>query len=134
MFGEPLDKVFPTLSDPQQREILSQLVRVFKAIQEYQLPSTITKYDGLDFDEKGEIISGPITFPWGGPFDTYENLYLEELKKQFEFADTTPLVDGWKSNPTLRARLQTFLETGIPKVLSEFSLKRPTLVHGGLGD
>jgi hypothetical protein len=67
---------------------------VFKTIQEYQLPSTITKYGGLDFDEKGEIISGLIAFPWGGPFDTYENLYLVELKKQLGFAKITPLVDG----------------------------------------
>lgn len=73
MPGEPLDKAFPTLAPLQQRDILSQLAQVFKMIQKYELPSTITKYGGIGFGEKGAIVSGPITFPWGGPFDKYED-------------------------------------------------------------
>jgi hypothetical protein len=61
---------------------LAQLAQVFRLILRYQLPSTITKYGGLELDEKGEIVSGPIIFPWGGPFDKYEDLYVEELEKQ----------------------------------------------------
>jgi hypothetical protein len=53
----------------------------------------------------------------------YEDLYLGELKKQLEFAETTPLVGGWKSNPSLQTRLQTFFKSRITKVLSEFSHK-----------
>jgi hypothetical protein len=55
------------------------------------------------------------------------------MKMQLDFAETTPLVDGWKSNPTLQTHLQSFLKTGIPKVLSGFSLTNPALVHGDLG-
>ncbi|PMD51971.1 uncharacterized protein K444DRAFT_248724 [Hyaloscypha bicolor E] len=54
------------------------------------------------------------------------------MKMQLDFAETTPLVDGWKSNPTLQTHLQSFLKTGIPKVLSGFSLTNPALVHGDL--
>ena len=67
---------------------------MFNLIQKYKLPSTVKKYRGLGFDEKGEVVSGHIIFSWGGPFDTYEELYLGELKKQLEVADTTPFIDG----------------------------------------
>jgi hypothetical protein len=39
--------------------------------------------------------------PLGWSFCHLRQDYLEETKMQLDFAETTPLVDGWKSNPTL---------------------------------
>ncbi len=65
----------------------------------------------------------------GWPFRPYVELYPWVFQKQLQSCWNKPLVDVWKSIPTLRTRLQTFLDSGITKVLSEFSMAGPTLVH-----
>jgi len=134
MHGQALHKIFPIMSFEHQEEILQQIARVFKAIQSYELPNTITGYGGLTFGAKGEVISGATTIWFGGPSDTFKYIYAQIFEKQLEFAETTKLVNGCKENPSLRQRLRTFQCRCLEKVLKNFSVTRRTLVHGDLGE
>ena len=92
--GEPLNNGFEMLSSNQKRDIMAQLARTFILMQSFELHFAIKKYAGLRYDDKGEIYNGPIVFPWEGPFETYEDFYIEEMKTQLESAESTSLADG----------------------------------------
>ncbi|KAK9320838.1 kinase-like domain-containing protein [Lipomyces orientalis] len=131
--GEPLDKTFPSLSLMQKRSVLQQLANIFKKIQSYEVPTSITMYGGLGFNFKGEVTSGPLTIPLGGPFTTYEDIYVQNFVTQLKNADNNKLINGWKGDGGLRKRLENFHQSGaIVDLLGQLQNRRPTLVHGDL--
>ncbi|CZR67405.1 uncharacterized protein PAC_17304 [Phialocephala subalpina] len=132
MHGESLSKRFSELSASQPEDVLVQVAHMFKLIQNYQLPPTVTGFGGLNFDSNGQVVVGGLTIWFGGPFQTFQDMYLHIFRKQLELSETTPLVNGWEGTD-LRLRFQQFLNEGMPKVLENYGNVRLTLVHRDLG-
>lgn len=130
--GKQLNEDFPTLAAGDQKKLLGQLADVFKLIQSYTLPSTIKGYGGLGYDSEGAIVSRPITFGFGGPFESIDELYKANLQKQLQLSDTCDMVNGWQLT-SLRERLEKFAANGIAEILDRLPAKRQTLVHGDFG-
>jgi hypothetical protein len=130
MHRQALPKTFPTTSLEHQEEVLQQIVQVFKAMS-FRARSQDMK--GA-FDAKGEVISGATTIWFGGPFDTFKDMYAQIFKKPLALAETTKLVNAWKETSSLRQRLRTFQSRDMEKVLKIFTITRRTLVHGDLGE
>jgi hypothetical protein len=129
-----LDKHFPSLPFDQKRIILQQIAQVFKMIQSYELPSSITMYGGLRFNAKGEIVSGPLTIPLGSPFTNYKDMWQQNLTTQIKNSEKSEFIRGWDHTDGLRERLHSFWKSnGIGNLLKDHSDPRVTLVHGDLG-
>ncbi|KAK9426447.1 putative Aminoglycoside phosphotransferase domain-containing protein [Seiridium unicorne] len=139
--GVGLDKAFgyagnneiKGLAEGKKRWILRQIAEVLKLIQTYRLPTSIQGYGGLRFNETGQIVTGPTTIPYGGPFKTLQEMYTQALKNQLQEADRNHIVRGWReAEGNLRERLDRLArdQGGIAKIVEENSVQRPTLVHG----
>ncbi|KAK9427749.1 kinase-like domain-containing protein [Lipomyces doorenjongii] len=115
--GEPLDKIFSALSSEQKRFIIQQIAQ---------------HYGGLGFAE-GEVISGPLTIPLGGPFATYEEIYIQNFVTQLKNAENSEMIDGWRDDDRLRKRLDIFHHRAtIEDLLKPLEDRRRTLIHGDL--
>ncbi|KAI9760940.1 MAG: hypothetical protein M4579_001316 [Chaenotheca gracillima] len=128
MAGKPLDAEFENMDFPKKRNVLRQMAEILVRIQQYGLPGTIKEYGGLNFDESGNVISGPLTVLHGGPFQTYEALYRESLRLQLATADKNSVVRGWQSKG-VRQRLENFAAHGIKPIMQDVD-SRKVLVHG----
>lgn len=82
--GVQLDHVFGDLKQNTQRNIVRQIVSVYKLIQNYELPASVQGCGGLSFDEAGHVVTGPTAIPCGGPFNTLPNIYSQMLRTQME--------------------------------------------------
>ncbi|KAH6651534.1 hypothetical protein BKA67DRAFT_571159 [Truncatella angustata] len=105
------------------------MASIYKCITSYKLPSSIKGFGGLGYDNKGELIVGPIIFDFGGPWASYDEMYKKAMDKQLALADGSALFDGWRRNG-LRERLEMFRAEGMGDILAKVTDKTPTLVHG----
>lgn len=129
MEGQTLEEVFWTLNFDSKRVVLKQLARIVKSMQEYQLPPTVKGHGGLRFDEREDIITGPMTSPYGGPFASVGQMYLGMLRSQLTASDRSTVLDGWRKNE-VRERLDRFVAMGAERLVREIQDDRPVLVHG----
>ncbi|KAH8892933.1 hypothetical protein GQ53DRAFT_685467 [Thozetella sp. PMI_491] len=129
MPGEQLLPAFPDLPADAQQSLLNEMASIYKCLTSYRLPASVKGFGGLGYDEKGDVVAGPIVFDFGGPWATYEDMYIGTLDKQLSLADGSPLFKGWRRDG-LRERLDKFRAEGIAKVLEELTDKTPTLIHG----
>jgi len=135
MPGVPLVDKFSDLDAEKQRDLVSQIARVFKLKQTYQLPPSVKGYGGLNFDSEGNIVVGPTPIAGGGPSDSFAELYAEYFQTQRALADTCDVVQGW-SGTEVQGRLDKFAAEGLKPLLDDLQAKlapRPTLVHGDFG-
>ncbi|TGJ86253.1 hypothetical protein E0Z10_g2563 [Xylaria hypoxylon] len=56
MPGEPVESSYENMNVQQKKGILSQMARLLKGLQDFQLPETITGFGGVTFDKKGRIV------------------------------------------------------------------------------
>ena len=79
MPGAPLEAaVFERFDHDVKRGILEQIARVFKLIQQCELPASVKGYGGLRFAKDGSIVVGPTPIHGAtGPCETYYDLYSE---------------------------------------------------------
>ncbi|KAH8590718.1 kinase-like domain-containing protein [Bisporella sp. PMI_857] len=129
--GISIEHTFKDLSLTQKREVLNCVAKVLRQIQDYELPKSVEGYGGLGFDEKGQVITGPLTVGFGGPWNDWKGMYLGKYEAQLRNLDTVGFLGGWRENG-LRDRLEAFFhsENGVLKLLDEFKLTSPTAVHG----
>jgi hypothetical protein len=127
--GVQLDQAFGDLNQDHQRDLVRQIARVFKIIQDYRLPSSARGFGGLTFDSSGNIVTGPTTIPCGGPFHEFHHMYVQMLRRQLDESDTSERLQGWRRNG-LRDRLDRLAAEGIAQLVKNNSFPRPTLVHG----
>lgn len=130
MSGSSPDQVFADLSLQDKMVLISQIAFMVKALQDVKLPSSVSGYGGLSFDDQGAVIGSQMTLLSGGPFSRYETLMSHVLRAALDDADKSPILQGWQ-HTDLRPRIEAFVETGIPKVL-ENTAKEMVLVHGDL--
>ncbi|KAK4223651.1 hypothetical protein QBC38DRAFT_516499 [Podospora fimiseda] len=110
-----INLVSSALSDagiqPCITKLLRQMAKIIKALQEYKLPSTITKYGGLTFNESGGIASTAMPTVGAGPWETYEESFRYRLELELEESDANPYVKGWHGNG-LGKRIEEFVKLG----------------------
>ncbi|KAI1156736.1 hypothetical protein F4825DRAFT_458911 [Nemania diffusa] len=111
MPGEPVENSFESMDLQQKKAILSQMAKLLKGLQDYQLPETITGFGGVTFDEKGRIVSTAMTSVGVGPWLTYEASFKGRLEVALQRADANPYIQGWHSNG-VRDRLDAFIKDG----------------------
>ena len=94
MAGSPLLDDFDQMSNEDKGFMLRQMAAVLTILQQYQIPSTIQGYGGLDFGPSGEYVSASLSILDAGPFTTYEGLVKATIQSKLAKADTDPQVKG----------------------------------------
>ncbi|KAI0454744.1 hypothetical protein F5B21DRAFT_473996 [Xylaria acuta] len=89
------------------------MAELLKALQDYQLPDSITGYGGVMFAENGRMVSAAMTSVWAGPWPTYESSFKSRLDVALQRADANPYIQGWHANG-IRDRLGNFVKHGLP--------------------
>lgn len=115
MPGIPVDEAFQTMNLEGKKEVLVQMAKVLKALQDYKLPETITAFSGVTFD-KGRIVSTAMTNVGAGPWSTYEAFFKGRLQVALEKADKNQYIRRWRSNG-IRDRLDAFVSRGISTLM-----------------
>lgn len=132
--GETLSAAWDGLSLTNKETLLTQIAQIYTTLQQCELPETVNAFGGLQFNDDGEIVSGPHVFGFGGPYASLEDLYVGMFKKQLELADSCSVVKGWSgSKKGLRQRIEKFVNEGLSPALAAVSNKTLTLVHGDFG-
>ncbi|KAI1859860.1 hypothetical protein JX265_010309 [Neoarthrinium moseri] len=115
----------------------AQIAKIFRSIQQYDLPASVQGYGGLAFANDGSIVVGatPI-YGARGVCKIYYELYRQCLETQLKFLDVSDIIGGWKELEfNLRERIEAFVKNGFMSLLeaSTDAKPRPTLVHGDFG-
>ncbi|KAL2071286.1 hypothetical protein VTL71DRAFT_12521 [Oculimacula yallundae] len=130
MNGKTIDeKTFNSLSLEKRKHILAQIAQIVKALQDFELPASITEFGGVTFNEAGEIVSAAMTTFGAGPWPTYDYAIRGRLKVALETADRNNYIKGWQAN-NIRSRLDKFIESGLSAQLAPLATKdEKTIVH-----
>jgi hypothetical protein len=73
MEGDNIGEEFHTWdSEDDQKMVANQVAQLLKTLQEFELP--VMQFGGLGFNETGDYTGRPMTFPCGGPFNSYGEL------------------------------------------------------------
>ncbi|KAI0898664.1 hypothetical protein F4806DRAFT_507438 [Annulohypoxylon nitens] len=113
MPGKSVDESFVSMDLQQKTLVLSQKAKILKALQDYQLPESITGFGGVTFDENGQIVSAAMTSVGAGPWLSYESSFKGRLEVALQRADSNPYIQGWRANG-IRDRLDAFVQRGVP--------------------
>ncbi|KAK3937888.1 phosphotransferase enzyme family-domain-containing protein [Diplogelasinospora grovesii] len=137
--GSDLDAQFESLPLEEAQDVLEQIADLLTAVQRVELPDTVTKFGALTIDNSGNIVSGQMPILPGGPWETYEEIWLEKLQSQLAEADKSPRIRGWREVQGglsgLRERIDKFLGSGrgVQKMLQGVvDTRQRGLVHGDL--
>lgn len=137
--GENLDEYLDTLNPSINSEdaklqdhIFDEIANVLKAIKAIELPSQV-RYGGLRFNSSGEIESGEMPLPYGGPYDSLSDMYKGMMRRQLENSEKSSVLAGWEGSD-MRERLEKFLEEGVDEALKNVKSDRPILIHGDLSE
>jgi hypothetical protein len=129
MPGAPVYEAFPSMDLQQKKQILAQMAKLLKALQDYQLPETITAFGGVTFDENGRIVSAAMPNVGEGPWPSYEAFFRRRIEVAFRNADANPHVQGWRGNG-IRDRLDAFLERGLSAQFEALKTKQDkSIIH-----
>jgi hypothetical protein len=112
MPGVSVDEVFSSMDLEQKKQIFGQMAQLLKALQDYQLPETVTAFGGVTFDEDGQIVSAAMPSVGEGPWPSYEASFRGRIAVAFQKADANPHIQGWRDNG-IRDRLNAFAERGL---------------------
>jgi hypothetical protein len=132
--GELLASAWDELPSSDKATLLTQIARIYVALQKCRLPDTVDGFGGLQYSSTGVMISGPIVFGFGGPYASFDEMYIGMFKRQLELADSCSVVKGWSgSKKGLRECLERFANEGLSSCLAAVTNKTPTLIHGDFG-
>jgi hypothetical protein len=129
--GSQLDTVFETASDQLKQSVLIQMADIVYAMQTFKVPRTVSDFGGVSFSSAGEIISGPMTTLFDGPFHAHTQLYQAFSKQQLTSSDKSPILRGWQDDG-IRARLDQFCDESLPGLTAAFEDPAKTIVHSDL--
>ncbi|KAL1893610.1 hypothetical protein Sste5346_006441 [Sporothrix stenoceras] len=129
------DEAFGKLDRTAKDSVVADIARIFHLLQQYKLPASVVGYGGLNFDDDGQVVTGPTAIHGATKAcATYHELYNEYLKTQLRRMDECDVVQGWQDTSDMRARIDAFVERGFQPLL-ERSIEanpRPVLIHGDL--
>lgn len=130
--GSDLDTQFPNLALGEAKAVVEQIADILAAVQRANIPATVTKFGALTMETAGTVVSGQMPLLHGGPWDTYEEVWLAKLILQLQQADESPLLKGWVAGG-LRERLDKFMrEDGVKSILEGTDASQRVLTHGDL--
>lgn len=66
---------------------MAQMVKFFKALQDFALPESITEYGGVTFADSGPIVSTFMTSVVSRPWPSYEAHFRDRLQLALQSAD-----------------------------------------------
>ncbi|KAF2491602.1 hypothetical protein BU16DRAFT_123227 [Lophium mytilinum] len=127
MPGTPVNEAFKTLDLPQKQKIFAQMAQLLKALQDYEIPASITGFGGVTIDENGRIVSTAMTSVGLGPWPSYEAHFIDRLALALRKADANSYIKGWRANG-VRDRLDCFVERGVPAQFESLSSKRDRVI------
>lgn len=81
MPGVPLADVFSGMSLSQKQEILDEIAKLLKGLQEFKLPESIKGWGGVTYDDRGVIVSAPMTVVGAGPWSSLQDSFRGRLKE-----------------------------------------------------
>jgi hypothetical protein len=129
MPGVSLDTVFSSLDLGYKKQLFTQMAKIIKALQDYQLPNTITGIGGVTFDENGQIVSAAMPTNGRGPWPSYEAYFRDRIEHALKVADANSYIRGWHENG-VRERLDAFLERGLSAQFESLETKHEkSIVH-----
>lgn len=80
MLGTPVDDTFDIMDLQQKQQTFAQMAKMLKALQDYQLPESITDFGGVTFNDTGRIVSTAMTSVGAGPWSSYEASFKSRLE------------------------------------------------------
>jgi hypothetical protein len=104
--------LFWTWPKETQKKIVEQMAHLLKAIQDLELPPSLTGYGSIGYskDGKGDLISVPMVVePYNGPYNSFSDFYMGMLKTQLKDSEKSPISAGWQRNG-IRERIDKFVE------------------------
>lgn len=113
--------LFWTWPKEVQKKIVEQMAHLLKAVQDFELPASLTGYGSIGFskDGKGDLVSVPIVVePYNGPYDTFRDFYVGFLETQLKDSERSPLAAGWAKNG-LRERIDKFVKEQFSSTLDK---------------
>ena len=129
MPGESLDELYPSMDIEDKKEVVAQMAKMLKAVQNYRLPESISQFGGVTFDENGQIVSAAMSTVGAGPWQSYEAYFKERIEIALEKAASNKAIDGWKSGK-LGDRLRAFVENGLPAQFESLKTKQQkSIIH-----
>ena len=129
MPGAPVDETFSSMELQQKKQIFGQMAKLLKALQDYQLPETITASGGVTFDENGRIVSAAMPSVGEGPWPSYEASFRGRIEVALRKADANPHIQGWRGNG-IRDRLDAFVERGLSAQFESLETKQDrSIIH-----
>lgn len=117
------------------KHVAKQVACFTKALQAYELPSGITGYGSITFDDAGNISASKRVFQYEGPFSTYREYLKRVIEWQLAHSEHVKALKGWRGipqAPDLRDRIDKFIANGLDDLVKKIPEHRPTLVHGDL--
>ncbi|OBT41101.1 hypothetical protein VE00_09325 [Pseudogymnoascus sp. WSF 3629] len=127
MPGASLDESFGAMDLEKKRGIFAQMGKILKALQDYELPASITGFGGVTFDGNGYIVSTAMTSVGAGPWPTYEASFKGRLEVALRKADESPYIEGWHANG-VRERLDAFVDRGVPAQFEDLDSKQDRVI------
>jgi hypothetical protein len=129
MPGVSLDEAFPSMDLDHKKQIFAQMAKLIKALQDYQLPETITGFGGVTFEENGRIVSAAMPTVGQGPWPSYEAFFRGRIEMALQEADANPRIRGWRENG-IRDRLDAFVERGLSAQFESLETKQDkSIIH-----
>ena len=133
MPGTPVDDSFDIMDHQEKKQIFAQMAKLLKALQDYQLPESITDFGGVTFDDTGRIVSTAMTSVGIRSWPSYEASFKGRLEVALK-ADANPHIQGWRANG-VRECLDAFAEHGISaQYESRSSKKDRVIVHADFSE
>lgn len=131
MSGAPLDSILPTLAThDEKKKAIRRLAAVVRALQPFELPSTIQGFGGLNFDDEGNIGTAQLTLATGGPYKTYAEMLISLLNNELARSEGSAVVQGWRTIE-LRPVIEHFIRVDVHALCAQIGItSRRTLVHG----
>lgn len=128
--GVALDKHFGSLSDDQKHSVVDQIADTFACIRDAVLINKVNSYGGLTINN-GTIVNGQMTTLKGGLWPTYAGFLRAKFTAQFEDADGSPVLGGWRDNG-VRKRIDDFLTSGLDTFMPKAGIDttKRVLLHG----
>lgn len=112
MPGTALDTTFDNMDLGEKKQVLAQIARILKSLQDYRIPASLS-FGGLTFDDTDSIVSSAMTDVGDGPWPTYQASYKGQLEMALAEADVSHYIEGWRGNG-ISERLHAFIECGLP--------------------
>lgn len=112
--GVPSDSVFEELEMDRKKGVVKQMARIFKDLQVFELPESVTGWGGLTFDTEGSSVSAAMSTVGEGPWSSYEESFGGRIRVALREAEENPHIRGWRPNDmrqgVLREKIDAFVE------------------------